>query len=177
MIGFAVPRFGCIRIDSSYFSFPARAVVLLKRSGFRGNVAVPFDWGEYVIWHLGPEVKVSNDGRRETVYSDANYRQSRDFDRGTGIWDALLKAAPATDLVLAPNGSPTANLLSRTPGWLPLYQDTFCLIFAREGLPNLDRLVATPVPSLPDNGNGLCFPSPRRAIGSDRRGGNSAGFP
>ncbi len=86
LIGLALPRFGCIRIDPSYFAFPARAVALLKRSGFQGNVAVPFDWGEYVIGHLGPAVKVSNDGRRETVYSDEVYRQSRDFERGTGIF-------------------------------------------------------------------------------------------
>ena len=70
LIGLSVPRFGCIRVDPFYFPFPARAVALLKRAGVRGNMAVPFDWGEYVIWHLGPEVKVSIDGRRETVYSD-----------------------------------------------------------------------------------------------------------
>jgi hypothetical protein len=30
-----------------------------------------FDWGEYAIWHLSPVgVRVSMDGRRETVYSD-----------------------------------------------------------------------------------------------------------
>ncbi len=63
-------------------------------------MAVPFDWGEYVLWHLGPRVKVSIDGRRETVYSDEMYRQYRDFEQGTGVWDALLKTSK-TDLVLA----------------------------------------------------------------------------
>src|SRR5262249_2098100 len=64
LLGHSLPRFGCIRIEPYYFAFPARAVALLKRSGVSGNVAVPFDWGEYVIWHLGREVKVSIDGRR-----------------------------------------------------------------------------------------------------------------
>ena len=32
-------------------------------------MTVDFDWGEYVIWHLGPQVRVSVDGRRETVYA------------------------------------------------------------------------------------------------------------
>ncbi len=130
MIGFSLPRFGCIRVDPYYFPFPARAVALLKRSGAGGNMAVPFDWGEYVLWHLGPAVKVSMDGRRETLYSGEAYRQSLDFDRGRGIWDALLKTS-STDLVLAPNASPTANLLSLTEKWVPLYQDTYCVLFAR----------------------------------------------
>jgi len=159
LIGLSPPRFGCVRIDPFYFAFPARAVALLKQSGVRGNIAVHFDWGEFVLWHLGPGLKVSIDGRRETVYSDESYRQSRDFERGTGAWDALLKTA-TTDLVLAPNGSPVASLLSRADGWLPLYQDTFCLLFVRAGLPSLGQIIETPVPTaLPADGNGLCFPS------------------
>jgi hypothetical protein len=31
---------------------------------------LPFNWGEYAIWHFGPRLRVSIDGRRETVYSD-----------------------------------------------------------------------------------------------------------
>jgi hypothetical protein len=171
LIGLSPPRFACIRVDPYYFGFPARAVALLKRSGATENLnlAVPFDWGEYVLWHLGPGAKVSMDGRRETVYSDEVYRQSRDFERGTGAWDALLKSGPRTDLVLAPNGSPTVNLLSRTSGWLALYQDTFCVIFIREDCPGLERLARTSVPVVPDNGDGLCFPGPGRADGN--RGG------
>ncbi len=157
LIGLSPQRLGCIRVEPFYFPFPARAVALLKQGEFRGNIAVPFDWGEYLIWHLGPEAKVSIDGRRETVYSDESYQQSRDLERGTGIWDALLKTPPVTDLVLAPNTSPTANLLAMASGWLPLYQDTCCVIFARKGLPGLERLVRTPVPALPHNGSGLCF--------------------
>jgi hypothetical protein len=158
LIALSPPRFGCIRVEPFYFNYPARAVGLLKESGFRGNMAVPFDWGEYVIWQLGPGVKVSIDGRRETVYSDEAYQQSWDLARGTGIWDALLTTSPATDLVLAPNGSPTVNLLARTRGWVPLYQDRCCTLFAREGLPNLQRIVETAVPTFPDNGAGMCFP-------------------
>jgi hypothetical protein len=158
LIGLSLPRFGCIRIETFYTSFPARAVALLKQSGVQGNMAVPFGWGEYVIWHLGPGVKVSIDGRRETVYADEVYRQSLDFERGSGRWDALLKSKPATDLILTVNGSPTANLLSRTDGWTALYQDTYAVLFVPSGFPGLTRLMQTPVPALPDDGTQLCFP-------------------
>jgi hypothetical protein len=159
LIALSIPRFGCIRVEPFYFGYPARAVGLLKQSGVAGNMAVPFDWGEYVIWHLGPAIKVSMDGRRETIYSDEAYQQSRDFERGTGEWNALLKTS-TTDLVLTPNGSPTANLLSLTPGWVPLYQDTFCVVFVRDGFPSLNQIVACPVPALPDNGGAVCFAGP-----------------
>jgi hypothetical protein len=166
LIGLSLPRFGCLRIDPYYFAFPARAVALLKQCEVRGNMAVPFDWGEYVIWHLGPGVKVSMDGRRETVYSDEIYRQSRNFEQGTGVWNALLRSGPRTDFVLAPFGSPTANLLTGAKDWLPLYKDTLCVLFVRPGFPDLERIVRRPVPSLPDNGGGLCFPGPDRRLGS-----------
>jgi hypothetical protein len=154
----SVPRFGCIRIEPSYFAFPTRMVAYLKLSGVRANMAVPFSWGEYVIGLLGPDVKVSIDGRRETVYSDASYRESIDFERGTGVWNALL-ADGRTDLVLAANGSPTANLMSQAKGWVPLSQDAFCVLFVRQGFPDLDRLLATPMPDLPPDGAGLCYPA------------------
>jgi hypothetical protein len=155
--GLAAPRFACIHIEPGYFAFPARAVALIKESGIRGNMAVPFEWGEYVLWQLGPRVKVSIDGRRETVYSDESYRQSIDFERGTGAWDSLLESA-TTDLVLVRIGSPTANLMSQKDGCVAVYRDSFSVLFVRAGFSSLDRIVETPIPAVTDNGAGLCFP-------------------
>jgi hypothetical protein len=49
---------------------PEPAPVRLLANAPSGRVATFFDWGEYAIWHLGPRLRVSMDGRRETVYSD-----------------------------------------------------------------------------------------------------------
>jgi hypothetical protein len=35
-----------------------------------GRVAVWFNWGQYALWHLAPRLKVSWDGRRETLYTE-----------------------------------------------------------------------------------------------------------
>ena len=161
LIGLSLPRFGCIRVDRNACAVPARAVAFLQQTGVSGNMAVRFNWGEYVLWQLGPRVKVSIDGRRETIYSAEIYRQSLDFERGEGVWDALLKLS-RTDMVLVRIGSPTANLMVRTAGWLPLYQDKYCRLFIREGFIDIDEIVRTPIPSLPDDGDGLCFPAPGR---------------
>jgi hypothetical protein len=42
----------------------------VKDRKLTGNVLMWFDWGQYSIWHFGPGLKVSMDGRRETVYGE-----------------------------------------------------------------------------------------------------------
>ncbi len=154
LIVLSLPRLRCIALEPLY---PARAVALLKQANVRGNLAVFYDWGEFALWHLGPDIKVSIDGRRETVYSDKSFWQSMDFQHGTGDWDALLKTT-VTDLALVPRKSATSNLLSRTGGWLRLYEDTFCSLFVHAELPIRGRLEATAAPDISPDGRGLCFP-------------------
>jgi hypothetical protein len=153
----ALPRFQCIRIEPYYFAYPARAVAFLERSGVTGNLAVSFDWGEYALWHLGPGVQVSVDGRRETVYSDESYRESVAFEQGAERWQELL-ATGTTDLVLLPLQSPATALLKVARGWVAIYKDAYSVIFARADFAGIATLVRTPVPSVVDDGRGLCFP-------------------
>jgi hypothetical protein len=49
--------------------------------GASGRLWTTFNWGEYAIWHFGPRLQVSVDGRRETVYSDAVVQTSAAFER------------------------------------------------------------------------------------------------
>ena len=98
---------------------------------------------------------------RDGIFPIADLEPQSIDDRDHSHWDALLKTAP-TDLVLLPIGSLTANLLSRTAEWVPLYKDTCCVLFVREGFPGLGPILQSPIPSLPDNGAGLCFPTPGR---------------
>ena len=42
-----------------------------------GHLVTYFNWGQYALWHLGPALKVSMDGRRETVYSDRRLAEHR----------------------------------------------------------------------------------------------------
>lgn len=62
----------------------------LRRAKPAGRLVTPFNWGEYAIWHLGPAVRVSIDGRRETVYSDEHLRRHEAVVAGTEIGLALL---------------------------------------------------------------------------------------
>jgi hypothetical protein len=42
----------------------------IRDQRLEGRMLTWFDWGEYAIWHLNPRIRVSIDGRRETVYTD-----------------------------------------------------------------------------------------------------------
>ena len=71
--------FKCLPIDSDWTPDLEAAASLQARSG---RLWTTFDWGEYAIWHFGPALKVSIDGRRETIYSDAVIQLHRRFERG-----------------------------------------------------------------------------------------------
>ncbi len=120
------------RILITQDNLPTAAVALLKQSGVSGNLAVEFAWGEYIIWHLGPQIKVSMDGRRETVYSTAVYRRYLDFLFGVNDWDALLRQH-WTDMALVKKHEPIYNLLTLKPDWMMLYEDSKSALFVNRG--------------------------------------------
>ena len=128
VIGLLLSR-GRIEIERNS-SLPTAAMQFLKASGVEGNLATHFDWGEYLLWHLGPGIKVSIDGRRETVYSNDVYRQNYDFNFGANQWDALLTEYP-TDLALVMKGYASDNLLRLQPDWLLIYEDEGSALFVK----------------------------------------------
>jgi hypothetical protein len=154
----SVPHFSCIRVvPANGRSSPVRAIALIKESGVTGNLAIHFDWGEYAIYHLGPSVKVSVDGRRETAYPRAVYSENLNFVFGRGDWDALLRNHD-THLALVKSGSPTFNLMKLKPGWHLIYEDPLAGLFGRDGLPAAEAIERTAPPPLRYDGTGSCFP-------------------
>jgi hypothetical protein len=161
---FVVTAIICVIASSRHYAriivdreeYPIEAVQLLRASGVTGNVATNFNWGEYVLWHLGPGVKVSIDGRRETVYSDEVYAENQRFAFGYGKWDTLIER-PGVDLALVPTQHwPVSNLLRLKPGWTPIYEDDRSAIFVRQGSPAAAKLAKTPRP--PRAADEVAFP-------------------
>jgi hypothetical protein len=107
------PRLWCIAATAQGVQPDALTASSLHNPELRGRLAVEFDWGEYAIWHFGPRLRVSIDGRRETVYSARVLREQQalaegsteglvilDRDRPEYIWmrrsrAALLRALPS----------------------------------------------------------------------------------
>ena len=158
LIALGAREAGCIRIDPARaIAFPVRAVDMLERSGVEGNMATYFDWGEYAIWHLYPEIRVSMDGRRETVYSEDVYQEYLSFQRGTAGWRRLIDR-PETDLVLFSNLWPAYQLVDLDPGWEKVYEDEIGGIFARAGSPEAAAIRAVAPGTVIASGAGICVP-------------------
>jgi hypothetical protein len=150
-VTFIVMAIACVGLSVTYLrqvivdreSFPVEAVRMVATSGVRTNMATEFAWGEYVLWHLGPGVKVSTDGRRETVYPDAAYAETLQFMYGYDKWDAVLDH-PGVDLALVPTKTwPTFNLMRLKAGWTLIYHDDRSALFGRDGSPAAERVRAT----------------------------------
>lgn len=157
-VALALPHFRRVVMGPS-FVYPAQAVERLERSGVRAKLALDFNWGQYALWHLYPEIRVAPDGRRETVYDEATYGRYLAFDFGAGDWDAFLESPPA-DLALVPVDSPSANLLALDEEWIELHDDRVAVLYARAGFEGVRAIRETEPRDIPANGTGLVFPGP-----------------
>ena len=130
LLVWALPLNSRIYIPSSP-SKPIEAVDFLGRSGVSGNLVTYYEWGEYIIWHLSPGIRVSIDGRRETVYSDEIYAEYLDFNRGTRNWDAIVDNYDSHMALVEINKS-SYNLLRIKPGWKLIYEDSIAALFVQD---------------------------------------------
>ncbi|MES1255875.1 MAG: hypothetical protein ABUS56_09720 [Acidobacteriota bacterium] len=79
----------CLRIEGPWTPDLDAASALASTTA-AGRLVLPFDWGEYAIWHWGPRLRVSMDGRRETVYTDEMVRTQSAVSHGLGEGVAFL---------------------------------------------------------------------------------------
>ena len=110
-----------------------------------------FDWGEYAIWHFGPAMQVSMDGRRETVYSDETIQAHRRFYAADATALPYLQALNP-DYIWVPNRIPIAHRLAET-SWTRVFQGSISSVFARSGGAPFQQVAEPVIPR-------RCFPGP-----------------
>jgi len=101
----------------------------VREQKLKGNVLTWFTWGQYSIWHFSPDLKVSMDGRRETVYGPALISDHLQFYFGTSEewrYADVLKA----DYIWIPKHLPVARTLQRH-GWNALCTGKYSIFLAR----------------------------------------------
>jgi hypothetical protein len=140
----------CIELDRVSFLPESGAVAFARANHLRGRVLTFFDWGEYAIWHLWPDIQVSIDGRRETVYSASQIdRHLRIYsDRAT---DAEIRDLDA-DYVWLPRNLQVVNRFSRL-NWHVIYTGGVSVILARSPGQQFQQAPAAPEQR-------RCFPGP-----------------
>lgn len=111
--------------------YPVQAADFLRRNRVKGNLAVPFDWGEYFIWKLYPEVRVSIDGRYTTAYPMEVIQDNWEWMAGGKDWKKLLDRYP-TEVAITKRYHPVTALLRKDPEWVYIYSDPVAFIFVRK---------------------------------------------
>jgi hypothetical protein len=114
-----VPPLSCVRMDGTWHPEPEVARLVSERQ-LHGRMLTFFDWGEYAIWHMAPAIKVSMDGRRETVYSERVIADHLAVYRNDPRADKIVAAMNA-DFLWLPSRSGVIPRL-RAGGWSPLFE-------------------------------------------------------
>lgn len=140
----------CIGLYDPWWPEPG-AVRFMQQQGLSGRVVTFFRWGEYGIWHMPPGMKVSLDGRRETVYSDALVRGHLELYAGTPVGLQFLDGLNA-DYVWFPRALPVTSSLEAR-GWIRIFAGAQSILLARQARPGAEA------PAAPDEGR-RCFPGP-----------------
>ena len=125
----------CLPIESDWAPDLALASSL---QGLTGRLVTTFDWGEYAIWHFGPALRVSIDGRRETVYSDSVVQLHRRFERGEReALERIRELAP--DYVWLPASRTIARQWLGANGYRIDVESSDSFIAVRNDLPVVDK--------------------------------------
>lgn len=110
--------------------YPVQAVGWIKGQGVAGSLLTEFNWGEYLIWELYPQCRVSLDGRFETVYPPQICQEYFACLEGREGWREFLTKYPPQLILLAPS-SPLSRLLQKEQAFQEVYRDAGCILFLR----------------------------------------------
>jgi hypothetical protein len=141
----------CIRMEDQMFPEPDVARLVSDR-GLRGRMLTWFDWGEYAIWYFSPDVMVSMDGRRETVYSDEAINRHLRFYTSPEDRQAVLDALRPDYIWVPSRLEVTSRLVA--DGWQPLFAGPISTVLGRPGAD------APPTTRASRPGAARCFPGP-----------------
>jgi hypothetical protein len=130
LIVIAVAAFGrTLPMDGEWL--PEReSVVFINTHDVRGRMLTWFDYGEFAIWHFTPAVRVSMDGRRETVYSDdVRDRHRRIYANAPDAVDEVTRLDP--DYVWLPAKFDVVNRLEAS-GWCTIFSGPRSVLLAKQ---------------------------------------------
>ena len=139
----------CVQVEGSWA--PDLVAAHALSGAAPGRLVVFFDWGEYALWHWGPQLRVSMDGRRETVYSDRRLNEHGAILAGSAAGIATLDSWRAEYAWLPATSLNTKKWLA-THGYRIEVETAESFVAVRADLPRL------PVPESGPSDARRCFP-------------------
>lgn len=122
---------------------PMGAISFIDSQNLTGNLLTDYGWGQYVIWHLHPRIRVGFDGRYRTVYPADVEQKFLDFQALTSNSTTVTPMLDEfeTDIVLLPaNRGPQAYMAQRSD-WHLVYRDEQASVYVRDTAPH-QQLIA-----------------------------------
>lgn len=136
----AVAAIGFARLDGvlspgiNALGNPAAAVQFMKDHGLKGNVLAQYGWGQYVIWHDAPDVKVFVDSRFDLAYPPPVAWDWLQFASNLDGAPHTLAAYPHGFVLIEAN-LPAVKLMDAQPDWRLIYSDDTARLYARANSP------------------------------------------
>jgi hypothetical protein len=144
IVGIAIALFGRrVAMDGGWLPEPEAAAYVTGHR-LQGNMFTWFNYGEYAIWHFWPAIRVSIDGRRETVFTDElRAAHRRVYDNAPSAVDEIRRLNP--DYVWLPIELPVIQRLEAA-GWLPIFRGSRSTILGHPGtMMSVDSTMALPI--------------------------------
>jgi hypothetical protein len=144
----APARISCLR-PPERLQLDPEATAFILDNRLEGRLVVWFDWGEFALWHFAPALKVSMDGRRETVYSASTLNRHNDLYVAAGGARAYLDSLDA-DYAWLPPRLPLNQKLEEW-GWHRVFESPRSVLWSARTMETPPRGVRAIAP---------CFPGP-----------------
>jgi hypothetical protein len=131
IVSVSVALFGRrLAMDGSWLPEP-EAAAYVSTHRLHGDMFTWFNYGQYAIWHFWPAIRVSMDGRRETVFSEElRAAHRRVYDNAPETLDEIRRLNP--DYVWLPVDRPVIARLEAA-GWVRLFSGPRSTILGRSG--------------------------------------------
>ncbi|UCD89257.1 MAG: hypothetical protein JSW04_12645 [Desulfobacterales bacterium] len=137
--GFSKYLLANCRIIVNPNSYPIAVVDYLKKNKVTGHLLLPMEWGEYAIWKLHPDCRVSIDGRFRTVYPESIIQDHFVPEQDIEGWTALIQKYPA-DILLMRQTKFFQQLIKTDGPWIYIYSDPTAIVFLRNNTKNNEVL-------------------------------------
>jgi hypothetical protein len=111
--------------------YPLGAIDYIKAHALSGNILNEFHWGEYLIWDLYPQCRVSLDGRYEQVYPEDISKEFFDFIHARGAYQQFLYKYPPDMILISPQ-SKICSSINNKPEWQKVYADGGSVLFIKK---------------------------------------------
>ncbi len=136
--------FGEIAVEtqSQVPGMPMNAIAFIREQRLTGNLVTDYGWGQCVIWHLFPDIRVAFDGRYRTVYPAELEQQFLDWQRvGPKTKRTAVLDDYPTELALVPAESLPDEYLKTRPDWAEVYRDEQAAIYLNRHIPRLRNVI------------------------------------